>query len=139
MAALVDTSALYALLDADDPQHGPALKAFSELLEGDAPLVIHSFVVLESVALVQARLGLDAVAGLRDELLPVAQVVWAGAEAYERAFDTLLAARRRAVSLVDWVSFDTMRRLGLRRAFAFDVHFAEQGFELVPGAPDREA
>ena len=27
---------------------------------------------------------------------------------------------------------ETMRRLELRRAFAFDRHFAEQGFELVP-------
>lgn len=89
--------------------------------------------MIEAVALVQARLGLEAVAGLRDELLPVTEVVWIGEEVYEGAFNTLLGARRRSVSLVDWVSFETMRRLGLRRAFAFDRHFAEQGFELVPG------
>jgi len=88
--------------------------------------------VLEAVALVQARLGLDAVASLREELLPIAQVVWIEQDVYDGAFNTLLAARRRAVSLVDWVSFETMRRLGLRRAFAFDPHFAEQGFELLP-------
>jgi len=94
--------------------------------------VTHSFVVLEAVALVQARLGLEAVDSLRGELLPVVQVVWITEAVYEGAFTTLLAARRRAVSLVDWVSFETMRTLGLRRAFAFDAHFAEQGFELVP-------
>ena len=88
--------------------------------------------MVEAVALVQARLGLKAVAALRDELLPVAEVIWIGEEVYEGAFNTLLGSRRRSVSLVDWVSFETMRRLELRRAFAFDRHFAEQGFELVP-------
>lgn len=88
--------------------------------------------MLETVALVQARLGLDAVESLREEFLPVAQVVWIAEETSDSAFKTLLAARRRAVSLVDWVSFETMRSLGLRRAFAFDAHFAEQGFDLLP-------
>ena len=132
MAALVDTSALYAVLDAEDPQHDRAVVALTELLGEEARLVTHSFVVVEAVSLVQARLGLDAVAALRDELLPVAEVVWIGEDVYERAFNTLLGSRRRAVSLVDWVSFETMRRLGLRQAFAFDGHFAEQGFELIP-------
>jgi len=27
-----------------------------------------------------------------------------------------------------------MRRLALRSAFAFDKHFVEQGFEVLPGA-----
>jgi len=35
------------------------------------------------------------------------------------------------VSFVDRVSFEVMRRRALRRAFAFDEHFAEHGFELV--------
>ena len=36
-------------------------------------------------------------------------------------------------SLVDCVSFEVMRRRGITRAFAFDRHFADAGFELVPG------
>jgi predicted nucleic acid-binding protein len=39
---------------------------------------------------------------------------------------------RRRVSLVDWVSFELMRRLRLEAAFAFDRNFAGQGFATVP-------
>jgi predicted nucleic acid-binding protein len=30
------------------------------------------------------------------------------------------------------VSFEVMRRSGLTQAFAFDRHFAEQGFQQIP-------
>jgi predicted nucleic acid-binding protein len=36
---------------------------------------------------------------------------------------------RRHLTLVDCASFESMRRLTVRRAFAFDRHFEEQGFE----------
>lgn len=51
---------------------------------------------------------------------------------HQRALATLLGAGRREVSLVDWVSFLLMRELGIRHAFAFDRHFAEQGFVVLP-------
>ncbi len=38
------------------------------------------------------------------------------------------------VSFTDCVSFSLMRRHGLNRAFTFDRHFADAGFELVPPA-----
>ena len=43
-----------------------------------------------------------------------------------------LAARRREVSLVDRVSFEVMRRLGLTTAFAFDAHFNDFVFKVLP-------
>ena len=36
------------------------------------------------------------------------------------------------VDTSDCVSFETMRRLGIKNAFALDRHFSEQGFECVP-------
>ena len=42
----------------------------------------------------------------------------------------LLAAVRRRVSLVDWVSFELMRRSGLQAAF--DHHFTTQGLQTLP-------
>ncbi len=43
----------------------------------------------------------------------------------------LLTAGRRDLSLVDCVSFDSMRRQGVPDAFAFDQDFVEQGFRLL--------
>jgi len=40
-----------------------------------------------------------------------------------------LTAARRQLSLVDCISFEVMRRRGIKTAFTFDDHFAEQGFE----------
>jgi predicted nucleic acid-binding protein len=36
------------------------------------------------------------------------------------------------VSLVDWTSFELMRRQGIERAFALDADFDRQGFATVP-------
>jgi predicted nucleic acid-binding protein len=36
------------------------------------------------------------------------------------------------LSLTDCVSFEVIRQHGIRRAFAFDTHFTEHGFEMIP-------
>lgn len=92
--------------------------------------------MLESVALAQRRLGLAAVAALRDDILPVLQVGWVDRELHAEALAATIAADRPAVSLVDRVSFEFMRRRRLTRALAFDRHYAEQGFDVVAGRPD---
>ena len=53
-------------------------------------------------------------------------------KAARAAAGAVLAAGRKELSLVDCVSFQTMRELGVRSAFCFDKHFREQGFETVP-------
>ena len=80
-------------------------------------------------ALVQSRLGLDAVRSLQQDVVPALRVLWVDAELHAAAATALLTAARRRLSLVDCVSFEAMRREGVRRAFAFDRHFAELGFE----------
>lgn len=83
------------------------------------------------MALTQRRLGLAAVTALRDEMVPVLQVGWVDRQLHGEALAGTIAAGRRAVSFVDRVSFEFMRRRRLTRAFAFDEHYAEQGFEAV--------
>ncbi|HHH42298.1 MAG TPA: VapC toxin family PIN domain ribonuclease, partial [Chloroflexi bacterium] len=83
-------------------------------------------------ALIQRRLGMKAVRLLQEEMVPLFHIHWVEPELHTSAISALLAAKRRNISLVDWTSFELMRRLGIRTAFAFDRHFAEQGFETVP-------
>ena len=60
-----------AVLAADDPDHGPAAERWHRLLDGMADEgttpVTHSGVVTETAALVQRRLGMDALRALLDE------------------------------------------------------------------------
>jgi predicted nucleic acid-binding protein len=129
----VDTSAVYAVLVADDRNHGAAARAVARLHEEQAPLVTSSFVVQESVSLLQARAGVTAVRLFHDAVLPALTVVWIDVSLYRPAAASLLAAGKRSVSITDWTSFEIMRERSIARAFAFDRDFATQGFLLVPG------
>lgn len=131
MSVFIDTSALYAILDRDDGLHTGARDAWASLLTDEEPIVTSNYVLVESCALVQHRLGMDALRTLADDLLPVITARWVSDDDHRAAMGAVLAAGRRDLSLVDCASFQVMRRLNLRRVFAFDRHFQEQGFEVV--------
>lgn len=133
MKVFVDTSALLAVLDAGDLNHSAAVASWEGLLGGETELVTHNYVLVETSALVLRRFGLAALRVFETDIVPVLRVVWVTPEVHEAAVGALLTARRRALSLVDCASFEIMRRAGLRSAFAFDSHFAESGYELLPG------
>ena len=128
----VDTSALYAILDADDDNHPQAASAWQRLLgdirSGDRQGITHYGVVIEANALVQRRLGMRAVDDLNSSILSVLDVEYVNEELHRRALAATLAAGRRNVSLVDWTSFELMRARRITLALAFDDDFAEHGF-----------
>jgi predicted nucleic acid-binding protein len=129
----VDTSAIYAVLDRDDEFHGAAHEVWSRLLSGDDELVTSNYIVLEAFALIQSRLGMEALRSFNDEVLPVLRTEWVTPADHLAGTQAVLAANRRNLSLVDCTSFALMRRLRLRSAFVFDAHFEEQGFRVMPG------
>ncbi len=128
----VDTSALYAYLDADDANHARAVESWDALLHqldaGDGSAVTHSGVVIETAALVQRRLGMAASRALHHDLFPLLDIVWIDAGLHGRGVTAMLAADSRSVSLVDWISFDVMHTHVVDLAFAFDDDFQRQGF-----------
>jgi predicted nucleic acid-binding protein len=130
MNVFLDTSAIVALLDADEARHQEAALIWKRLLGSAAAIVTTNYVLVETYALTARRLGSAAVRALTDDLLPVIEVAWIGRDAHERAVSALIAANRRDLSLVDAVSFEAMRQRGLDRAFAFDRHFEDAGFSL---------
>ena len=129
MIAFVDTSAFYAVLDRDDENHAAAGAAWKKLLESGAILVTSNYVLVETCALVQHRLGLDAVRSFHQQIAPLLTIEWISPAQHDSAMAAVLAADRKKLSLVDCVSFAVMRHAGIRSAFAFDSHFIEQGFE----------
>ncbi|MBI4704148.1 MAG: type II toxin-antitoxin system VapC family toxin [Deltaproteobacteria bacterium] len=127
-----DTSALYAVLVSTDAAHDAARVAWDEHLSRRQRYTTSSYVIEETLALLQHRVGLAAVRVWRDAVEPILDVVWVDAGLHARALTALLAARRRDVSLTDWASFELMHASGIRRAFTLDRHYAEQGFDVVP-------
>ena len=134
MSVLADTSGIYAVLDRTDRQHEVATRIWALLLSGSERVLITNYILIETMALVQRRLGMEAVRALVDEMLPALEVEWVSREDQHAALAAVLAANRRNLSLVDCTSFQVLRRLGQRTVFAFDPHFEEHGFEpVVPG------
>jgi predicted nucleic acid-binding protein len=132
VTVFVDTSALYALFDRDDHGHSGAAAAWNELASGDHTLVTTNYVLLETVALLQRRLGLAAVHDLDDHIVPLLTTRWVAEALHHRALARLRRTDRREVSLVDCASFVLMEAEGIREAFALDDDFAAAGFRVLP-------
>jgi uncharacterized protein len=131
MRLFVDTSAFYALIDADDINHEDAGRAWPRILVPENTLLSSNYVLVESFALIQNRLGIPAVRTFQEDILPVVSVEFVDPAVHRSGLASLLSSARRGLSLVDCVSFEIMRTLGIKEAFAFDPHFKEQGFILV--------
>jgi predicted nucleic acid-binding protein len=123
-----------ALIHARDQRHGSARRTWSAVLRARREVVTTSLVLVESHGLIARRLGveaglvfLDAFGTPRDR-----RIVWAEEELATAAVDRWLRRYRdRLLSLTDAVSFEVMRREGLREAFAFDDDFERVGFRVV--------
>ena len=94
-------------------------------------ILTHSYVLVEMIALIQRRLGAEAVRAFSQDFLPALSTVWVDEATHASGLAALLAALPTDVSLVDFVSFQVMRERGIDRAFAFDEDFQTAGFAVV--------
>jgi predicted nucleic acid-binding protein len=132
MNVFVDTSALYAVLDRDDANNPEARVAWERLLRATPNLTTTNYVLLEVSALLQHRLGIEALRTFHEDIVPLLNIDWIAEQRHRAAIEAVLTAARKKLSVVDCVSFQTMREHGLRTVFCFDKHFREQGFETFP-------
>lgn len=132
MSLFVDTSGFIAVLDRDDAAHVEAADTWTELLSSEENLVTTNYVLVESCALVQNRLGMRALKVFQEDIVPILEIEWVDKTVHYAAMAIMLASSRKKLSLVDCVSFETMRLLGIRVAFTLDKHFKEQGFACRP-------
>jgi predicted nucleic acid-binding protein len=132
MMIYIDTSAFLALIHSDDPNHELAMETWQRLIEDEQKLICNNYVVVESIALIQRRVGLSAVSILHNDILPFIEIDWLDEELHNAIVKSVLKANRRQISLVDSSSFDTMRRHDIQTAFTFDSHFPGQGFQVIP-------
>ncbi len=131
MSAFLDTSALYALLVRTEERHDDVVRAFRKLLEERRPLWTTSYVLVETVALLQHRIGLAPVRDFVEHIYPVLAVEWVSEPLHRKGSERLLREDRRRLSLVDCVSLEFIRSQGLRDVLALDAQFAQAGCRLL--------
>ncbi|MDE0052843.1 MAG: PIN domain-containing protein [Gammaproteobacteria bacterium] len=134
MSLFVDTSAILAIIDADQPRHRDVVEAFDLAIDTGDPLFTSNYVLVETFALAQRRLGLPASRDLAVSFVPLLNTLWVDESIHETALSVLLASGRRSLSLVDCTSFEIMRRHGLTQALALDRDFQQQGFQVAPAS-----
>lgn len=132
MSIFIDTSGFIAVLDKDNAGHAEAVKTWMNILTSEEDLVTTNYVLVETCALVQNRLGMTAVKVFQEDIVPVVRIEWIDKAIHHAALGIMLTAGRKKLSLVDCVSFETMRLFGLTTAFTLDKHFKEQGFICLP-------
>ena len=127
----VDTSALSAILMRDDRQHRRAREAFERLAGRRDVLLTTSYVLVETYALLERRVGVDAVRRFREEFAPLLDVIWIDEKLHERGLDLLIERSNRQLSLVDAVSFVVAGDERVDEVFALDRDFEAEGFQLI--------
>lgn len=131
---LWDSSAILALLDADDADHERAVTVAREIASAKRPSFITNYIEVEAHALLLRKLGrVLARQWLLTGGLPVVRVLPAEEE---RAREILARHADKDWTLCDALSFAVLETRHVTRAFTFDRHFRQYGRIQVLG-PDR--
>jgi predicted nucleic acid-binding protein len=128
----IDTSAFYALLDRTDEYHLRAKGEWNRILDEGFTLVASNYILVETLASLQGRIGMEAVRGFQEDVYPLLYLEVVTPRIPRLGTAALLSSSRRRLSLVDCISFEVMRETGIKRVLTFDSHFIEQGFEVFP-------
>ena len=132
MNIFVDTSAFLAVLDENDTHHGKAKPFWTKIIDEGDVLLCHNYILVETSALISRRLGKEAVRVFEQDIVPILHIIWVTKEVHYAASGAQLISDRSSLSLVDCVSFEVMRRTGVQKAFGFDRHFRDYGYDLKP-------
>ena len=131
--AFADMSGFYALLVKTEDGHEEVAEALTRILERGRPLVTTNYVVLETTALLQRRIGMAAVRDFEERILSTCTIRWVAEALHRWACDRLISEDRRSLGLVDCTSFEVMEQEEIVDVLALDDDFARAGFRLLPG------
>jgi predicted nucleic acid-binding protein len=127
----LDTVGLVAVWDEADQWHAAAATAFAQIMSERRPFMTTRFILLECGNMAARRPYRNEVSvlrknlELRDEIIVPTEPDWLAAwEAYDRG-------EAGQAGIVDHVSFQVMRRLGITEAFTNDKHYQAAGFTVL--------
>jgi len=70
VSVFIDTSAFISLIDRDERNHVAARRTWVILVEQNTPLYCTSYVLSETAALIQNRLGMDQLRAFHENVFP---------------------------------------------------------------------
>ena len=100
MSVFADTSALYAAIVRTEGQHRQSLSVFRRLIETGRTIKTTSYVVLETAALLQHRIGLEPVRDLDERIPPLLTVCWVSEELHRKGMRRLVRENKRRLTTV---------------------------------------
>jgi predicted nucleic acid-binding protein len=126
---MVDTSAIYALIDRSDEWHKKAITLCKKLSTQNVDLILTNFILAETHALILSRVGHQ----LAREW--VKNLIWkierVKEEDEKRAKEIIVAYQDKSFSYTDATTFAVMERLKLDVVLAFDNHFTQFGWQCL--------
>ena len=130
---IVDTSALYALVDRKDPNHQQAA-AYLKSVTTLHSLLISNHVFDEVMTLVKLRLGMQTVMqlGMRLRNSQLIEMVVFSAEDEFATWRLFTHYTDKEWSYTDCACFALAQRCKFNQAFTFDHHFVQMGLVAVP-------
>jgi predicted nucleic acid-binding protein len=134
-AALLDSSALVALLNPRDSRHSDIREQMESLSAAKWALFVPTLVIAETYRVLLYKAGVHKSVPLR-----FVEAVFDGSynilrpssEDESEAVGLLRRFGDQKLTLTDAVSMTMMKRLGLARAVTLDWHFSLLGFERLP-------
>lgn len=128
----VDTSAWFASVVPDDPDHAAASRWLGQ---NTAPLITTDYIVDETLTLLRARRQPHRAEALGEAFFQgtLATIIYASEADIRAAWEIFRRYSDKEWSFTDCVSKVIMERVGLTTAFAFDHHFQQFGsIQVVP-------
>lgn len=134
MKLLADTSALLALVLADDAHHPEAREFLRQKRSANVRFVMTDLILAETVTRLRARTDANRAAAFAADALKSRRydLVFVDANLLLGALGQMKRFADKRLSLTDCVSFETLERLGLEGSFTFDRDFRDCGFRMFP-------
>lgn len=137
MRLFVDTTAFVALEDQDDSNHRTAVDFRERIAHGETPfrkLYTSNYIIDETLTLLRTHCGHSVAVGFRKalEVSKLVRVFWITEHLERDAWKIFEKQSDKDYSFTDCGSFALMEYEAIRNAFAFDHHFTQYGFSIVP-------
>jgi predicted nucleic acid-binding protein len=131
----IDTGAFFATKCSSDKNNQIALSYYNSICErGKYNLVITNLVIFETVTLSKGKIGIDFAIEFgkylrNSEFIKIIKIT---EELENKSWDIFDTYNDKEYSFTDCSSFAVMKKFVIRKAFAFDKHFEQFGFEINP-------